>query len=238
MRMSMARLAAFAFMIAVGAAGTASAAGARYVYACDGGDSLRVDPIGNWEAIVLHMDGGLFLLPHVIAASGMRYSDGSTTFWAKGEEAFVEVDGAIVKTGCALLPVPTEGFAALDAVLEFPVASCAVLDVGPFNRRVAEACGAGDAWVRDPVPVVLEYLGGLDGRVAGLVRVDDRGEEPDSTVVTVVREGLEDDSVRSVWDEVHLTRTADGTWSLVSSYRAYRCWRRAQERSFSAEPCP
>lgn len=39
-------------------------------------------------------------LPHVQSGSGAKYSDGSTTFWTKGDEAFVQVDEEIVIEDC------------------------------------------------------------------------------------------------------------------------------------------
>ena len=42
---------------------------------------------------VLSMPGRTMTLPQVVAASGARYSDGTTTFWNKGREATFELDG-------------------------------------------------------------------------------------------------------------------------------------------------
>jgi len=41
-------------------------------------------------------------LPHVIAGSGARYSDGKTTFWNKGRSVLVEVNDKIVVQDCML----------------------------------------------------------------------------------------------------------------------------------------
>ena len=38
-------------------------------------------------------DSQMVRLPLVRSASGAKYSDGVTTFWTKGEEAFIELDG-------------------------------------------------------------------------------------------------------------------------------------------------
>jgi membrane-bound inhibitor of C-type lysozyme len=44
------------------------------------------------------------MLPHVISASGARYSDGSITYWSKGDHALLEVDG-VSRSGCTLDPI-------------------------------------------------------------------------------------------------------------------------------------
>ena len=43
---------------------------------------------------------GTLELPQVEAASGARYSDGTTTFWTKGDEAFVQVNDETVISDC------------------------------------------------------------------------------------------------------------------------------------------
>jgi putative lipoprotein len=40
------------------------------------------------------MPGRTITLPQAISASGVRYSNGTTTFWNKGNEATLEMDGA------------------------------------------------------------------------------------------------------------------------------------------------
>lgn len=43
---------------------------------------------------IVFSDGREITLPQAISASGARYTDGDTVFWNKGNEAFVEWDGA------------------------------------------------------------------------------------------------------------------------------------------------
>ena len=61
-----------------------------YYFECTGlAFTARHDPRG----LFLFLPGNTALLPEVPAASGAKYSDGRTTFWSKGEEAVVELDG-------------------------------------------------------------------------------------------------------------------------------------------------
>jgi membrane-bound inhibitor of C-type lysozyme len=45
------------------------------------------------DSVVIDMAGERVRLPHVPAASGAKYSDGTTTFWSKGDQASLERSG-------------------------------------------------------------------------------------------------------------------------------------------------
>ena len=45
------------------------------------------------DRVVLEFSERTLTLPHLAAASGARYGDGTTTFWNKGNEATLELDG-------------------------------------------------------------------------------------------------------------------------------------------------
>jgi len=45
-------------------------------------------------------------LERVLSASGAKYGDGSTVYWSKGDEAFIEIDGEIVYRECYKLAPP------------------------------------------------------------------------------------------------------------------------------------
>ena len=215
----------------------APAQGALYV--C-GSDTLRVDPVGTWEAVVLHLDGSAYLLRQTIAASGVRYSDGERTFWTKGENAFLDVGGTVVMDGCVLVPSALDDPRDGAGLLDLPVLSSLPVDVAPMNARVRAAAAAGESWVREPLLVAVECLrtgDGIRGRVAALVKSDDYAEMPSRSTVTVLQEGLLDDSVIAFRDELRLVRAANDVWEVESASRAFRCWRGRNGRSFSAEPC-
>lgn len=80
-------------------AGTAAAAGTETIRAADegivfAGEHLRLTAYFLDGAVhIVFSDGQERVLPQVVAASGTRYSDGFTTFWNKGDEAFVEWNG-------------------------------------------------------------------------------------------------------------------------------------------------
>jgi len=65
-----------------------------YVWDCDGGLTLRMKNLYREDAITLEMHEGPRRLPLVVSASGAKYSDGSLTFWTKGDTAILEREGS------------------------------------------------------------------------------------------------------------------------------------------------
>ena len=52
------------------------------------------------DNVTVTMNGETLTLPHVESGSGAKYSDGTTIFWTKGDEAFVQVNDETVIDGC------------------------------------------------------------------------------------------------------------------------------------------
>lgn len=59
-----------------------------YVYECPDGTNFTANIKG--EKAWLFLPGKTLSLAHVSAASGAKFSDGTTTFWSKGQEAYLE----------------------------------------------------------------------------------------------------------------------------------------------------
>jgi len=72
------------------------------VFQCAGGQSFIVEFDRKGENILFKMDNLSIKLPQVPSGSGAKYSDGRTTVWMKGEEAFVVVDGNIILRDCQI----------------------------------------------------------------------------------------------------------------------------------------
>ena len=62
--------------------------GTTYVYECL--DESRFTARVEGEKAWLFLSSGTISLPHVPAASGAKFQDGSTIYWSKGEMAFLE----------------------------------------------------------------------------------------------------------------------------------------------------
>jgi uncharacterized membrane protein len=65
-----------------------------YVWNCDGGLMLNMKNLYRENAITLDLHEGPRKLPQVESASGAKYSDGSLTFWTKGDTAIFERTGS------------------------------------------------------------------------------------------------------------------------------------------------
>jgi uncharacterized membrane protein len=64
-----------------------------YVWNCDDGQTIRMRNLLREDAITIEMHEGGRKLPRAVSASGARYSDGSLTFWTKGDTALLERQG-------------------------------------------------------------------------------------------------------------------------------------------------
>ncbi|EFK95833.1 conserved hypothetical protein, secreted [sediment metagenome] len=65
-----------------------------YVWNCDDGQIIRMRNLLRENAITIEMHEGGRKLPLAVSASGARYSDGSLTFWTKGDTALLERPGS------------------------------------------------------------------------------------------------------------------------------------------------
>ncbi|MGH7467187.1 MAG: MliC family protein [Longimicrobiales bacterium] len=68
-----------------------------FVYLCP--DSFTFTVRALQDTAWLYLPERTLTLPLVVSGSGARYSDGRVTFWAKGEEALLELDGR-ARTDC------------------------------------------------------------------------------------------------------------------------------------------
>jgi membrane-bound inhibitor of C-type lysozyme len=77
--------------------GSSPAPASGIPYQCDGGKTFVAE-------FTLTMEGETLEMPLVPAASGAKYSDGTTTLWTQGDEAFIEVGEKIVYENCQAQP--------------------------------------------------------------------------------------------------------------------------------------
>jgi putative hemolysin len=80
-----------------------------FSYQCDGGKSftVKMNEAGN-KVLFIESEKDPLELDQTISASGIRYSDGKTVFWGKGETAFVEVDNVRIYDNCSTSSVAAE----------------------------------------------------------------------------------------------------------------------------------
>jgi len=77
-----------------------------YRYECAAGETFQAE--FSPETAIVQLDGETLTLAQIPAASGTRYSDGTTTLYTKGEEAFVEVNGETTYADCLAQSITEE----------------------------------------------------------------------------------------------------------------------------------
>jgi len=109
-------------------------------------------------------------------------------------------------------------------------------------QRVAEAQYADAQAVASrgaaPLDIALAIAGPFEGSTQHVIQVNEGAEAPVAARVTVLRDGLLDDSVRGERWDIALARSADGAWKIKEVRRAWRCWRGPHTRTFAASRCP
>lgn len=124
-------------------------------------------------------------------------------------------------------------FSPSPSLVDVPVAN--MMTVAPAEFEAASALAAGGG---SPLEVALTIAGPFEGRAQHILQVNERGEAPTSTRVTVVRDGLLDDAVRGERWDILLDRAATGAWNIREVRRAWRCRRGGHQESFATPLCP
>jgi len=73
-------------------------------YACDEGKSFVLELYENVDIAFLAVPGKRFYLHRMPSASGVKYSDGNTTLWIKGQNASVQIEGQTEFKNCSVKP--------------------------------------------------------------------------------------------------------------------------------------
>jgi heat shock protein HslJ len=87
----------------------------------------------------------------------------------------------------------------------------------------------------NPLELALALLDIPDAPSVHILRED---TSPTESVITLIAEGLEDDSVAATLTRLTFTRSEDGNWSLMSGLEAVKCRRGEDTTTFVAGPCP
>jgi membrane-bound inhibitor of C-type lysozyme len=77
------------------------------IYKCDADKELVVQYLADGKSAMVMYPERDFRLDQVVAASGVRYSNGRTTLHTKGPEAFLEEGGQTLFANCKRTDNPT-----------------------------------------------------------------------------------------------------------------------------------
>ena len=83
-----------ALFITAGCSGTS--------YFCENGKIIKTRDQLSGQKVVIDVGDGDIILPRVQAAEGSKFSDGTRTFWFKGDELIVESAGKTPYGRCTL----------------------------------------------------------------------------------------------------------------------------------------
>jgi hypothetical protein len=142
--------------------------------------------------------------------------------------------GASIVLGiAALAPVAGPADARAPSLAQLPVAAMATVPAAEYATASVLAERGGT-----PVEVALAVAGPFEGSAQHVIQVNQGAEAPTASRVTVLRDGLLDDSIRGERWEVLLKRTSAGSWAISEVKRAWRCRRGAQPDRFATVRCP
>lgn len=133
----------------------------------------------------------------------------------------------------ALLALPIGAADPPTPLAELPVVNSKL--VPPEEYGTASAFAArGNA----PLDIALKIVGKFEGSTQHIIQVNGGNESPSASSITVLRDGLMDDSVKSERWDIALQRTAESIWSIKEVRRSWRCRRGEKTNGFASNLCP
>lgn len=118
-------------------------------------------------------------------------------------------------------------------LLRIPVAGTAPVAVEAYGEASTVARRGGT-----PLEIALAVAGPFEGRAQILHQANERAEAPAACRVTVLRDGLLDDSIRGERWDLALRKASDGTWRIDAVRRSWMCRRGQPKERFVATKCP
>ena len=131
------------------------------------------------------------------------------------------------------LMAPAVSASELASLIDLPVAGAALVSASKYDEAASRAARTGT-----PVDIALSVAGAFEGARQLIVQTNQSAESPSASRVTVIRDGLLDDAVRTERWDIALARTAAGHWEVQQVTKAWRCWRGGKTAGFAAQPCP
>jgi hypothetical protein len=118
-------------------------------------------------------------------------------------------------------------------LMELPVIDMKLVDPADYAEALALAASGAS-----PLDIALKIAGKSEAATQHILQVNDRGEAPSRSHVTVLRDGLLNDSIRGERWDINLEKTPAATWKIGEVKRAWRCRRGESLDRFTAALCP
>ena len=120
----------------------------------------------------------------------------------------------------------------LASLVDLPVEGTTLVPASQYRGVSSRAARTGS-----PVDVALSVPGTFEGSQQVILQANQGVESPSTSHVTVIRDGLLDDAVRTERWDIGLARTAAGSWEIREVRKSWRCWRGPATAGFAAQPC-
>jgi len=118
------------------------------------------------------------------------------------------------------------------SLAQWPVAAAQVVAATAYRDAAAAASGGAE-----PLEVALKVVGAFEGSTQHIIQTNEGSEAPVRSRVTVIRDGLLDDSIRGERWDIVLERGATGAWAIKEVKRAWSCRRGPGQQRFATSKC-
>jgi hypothetical protein len=119
------------------------------------------------------------------------------------------------------------------SLTDVPVADTKLVAPAAYGKASALAASGSAA-----LDIALAIAGEFSGSTQHIIQVNEGSEAPTASRITVLTDGLLDDSVRGERWEIVLERIGASRWSIKEVKRGWRCRRGGATDRFASLPCP
>ena len=113
------------------------------------------------------------------------------------------------------------------------VTSYISMDTNALNEEIAKQAGISDT----PLAIIIDLLK-INSEQKELIIYQSflSAEKRESVIVSVVRDGYLDASVRGEWNEFEMRRNSGQVWEVINAKKAFLCWR-LESNQYQNKPC-
>lgn len=211
-------------------------------YVCDGDPRNEVVvTFFNTDPPTLEAERGdqVSLMYLESSGSGTKYQGRNESFWEHQNEATIVWGYGSPEMRCVkkLPAAKSDSIAAAasspPSLADFPVMGMTLVDSAEY-KAASDLAAHGGA----PLEIVMKIVGAFDGVEEHIIQLNEGGEAPSASHITVLRDGLLDDSVRSERWDIALEKRRGHVWHIKEVRRSWRCWRGENTDKFMSKLCP
>jgi uncharacterized protein len=173
------------------------------------------------------------------SGSGSKYQGRNESFWEHQGVATIVWGYGSPEMICSKRPSAVQlasKVGAADSPLslaDLPVVDMERVDPAEY-KAASDFAASGNA----PLNIVLKIVGAFQGSTQLIIQENEAKEAPSVSRITVLRDGLMDDSVRGVRWDIALEKSAENVWKIMEVRRSWRCWRGEKTNMFTSKLCP